>query len=227
MIPLLIIEDEASLRSSMVAYLEPAGYRCTTAGTYHEALRVLDLEDYYCILVDIGLPDGDGLKLIRLLKESQSASGIIVVSARDTLDDRIRGLETGADDYLVKPFHLSELNARIQSVIRRTRRGGQINLTHRSLVVDPEGRKALIRGETLDLTRKEFDMLLYLLTNRGRVVTKESIAEHIWGDLLFGTDYSDTVYTHMKNLRRKLETKSGEVWVQTVYGIGYKLEEES
>jgi DNA-binding response OmpR family regulator len=227
MIPVLIIEDEASLRSSMADYLEPAGYRCTMAGSYREALRVLDLQDYYCILVDLGLPDGDGLKLIRLLKESRSASGIIVVSARDTLEDRIKGLETGADDYLVKPFHLSELNARIQSVIRRTRRGGQKNLTHRSLTVDPEGRRAMVNGESLDLTKKEFDILVYILTNRGRVVTKESIAEHIWGDLLYGTDYSDTVYTHMKNLRRKLEAKTGEIWVQNVYGMGYKMEEET
>lgn len=227
MIPLLIIEDELSLRQSMVSYLESAGFRCTTAGSYHEALKVIDLYDYYVVLVDLGLPDGDGLSIIRLLKENQSASGIIVVSARDTLDDRVKGLETGADDYLVKPFHLSELNARIQSVIRRTRRSGQKSLTYKNLVVDPEGKKAVLGNDTLDLTRKEFDILVYLLTNRSKVVTKDSIAEHIWGDSLYGTDYSDAVYTHMKNLRKKLEQKTGEEWIQTVYGIGYKLEEES
>jgi DNA-binding response OmpR family regulator len=227
MIPVLIIEDEASLRKSMVSYLETAGYRCTTAGSYNEALRVIDLQDYYVVLVDLGLPDGDGINIIKLLKENQSGCGIIVVSARDTLEDRVKGLETGADDYLVKPFHLSELNARIQSVIRRTRRGGQLNLTYKSLVVDPEGKTAVLAGEPLELTRKEFEILVYLLTNRTKVVTKDSIAEHIWGDSNYGIDYSDAVYTHMKNLRRKLEQKTGEVWVQTVYGMGYKLEEES
>ena len=161
------------------------------------------------------------------MKENQSGCGIIVVSARDTLEDRVKGLETGADDYLIKPFHLSELNARIQSVIRRTRRGGQLNLIYKSLVVDPEGKTATLAGEPLDLTRKEFEILVYLLTNRTKVVTKDSIAEHIWGESNYGIDYSDAVYTHMKNLRKKLELKTGEVWVQTVYGMGYKLEEES
>ena len=227
MIPVLIIEDEASLRKSMVTYLESAGYSCTTAGSYHESLRVIDQQDYYCVLVDLGLPDGDGLSIIRLMKENKAACGIIVVSARDTLEDRVKGLETGADDYLVKPFHLSELNARIQSVIRRTRRGGQINLTYRNLAVDPEGKTATLGGEPLELTKKEFDILVYLLTNRTKVVTKDSIAEHIWGENFYGVEYSDAVYTHMKNLRRKLEQKTGEIWIQTVYGMGYKMEEES
>ncbi|HBB92639.1 MAG: DNA-binding response regulator [Bacteroidetes bacterium GWF2_49_14] len=223
--PVLIIEDEAALRKSMVTYLESAGYSCTAAGSYHESLRVIDLQDYYCVLVDLGLPDGDGLSLIRLMKENKATCGIIVVSARDTLEDRVRGLETGADDYLVKPFHLSELNARIQSVIRRTRRGGHISLTYRGLAVDPEGKTATLGGEQLDLTKKEFNILVYLLTNLNKVVTKDSIAEHIWGDNFYGVEYSDAVYTHMKNLRRKLEQKTGEIWIQTVYGMGYKMED--
>lgn len=226
MITLLIIEDERSLMESMVSYLETGGYRCITAGTYHEALLAIDRFDYYCVVVDLNLPDGDGLKIIKLLKENQATCGIIVVSARDTLNDRILGLQTGADDYLVKPFDLSELNARIQSVIRRTRYTGQNHLIFRDLVIDPDNKTALLSGEPMELTRKEFDILLYLITNKNRVITKDAIAEHIWGDSIYGTDYSEMVYTHMKNLRKKLLVKTGIDWIQTVYGTGYRIAEE-
>lgn len=211
---------------SMVSYLETGGYRCITAGTYHEALLAIDRFDYYCVVVDLNLPDGDGLKIIKLLKENQATCGIIVVSARDTLNDRILGLQTGADDYLVKPFDLSELNARIQSVIRRTRYTGQNHLIFRDLVIDPDNKTALLSGEPMELTRKEFDILLYLITNKNRVITKDAIAEHIWGDSIYGTDYSEMVYTHMKNLRKKLLVKTGIDWIQTVYGTGYRIAEE-
>jgi len=221
------VEDEKSLMESMVAYLEPGGYRCITAGTYHEALRVIDRHEYYCVLVDLNLPDGDGLKIIRLLKENQARCGIIVISARDTLSDRILGLETGADDYLVKPFDLSELNARIQSVIRRTHYTGQKHLVFKEMIVDPENKTAVIQGEPLDLTRKEFDILLYLVSNKNRVITKDAIAEHIWGDSIYGTDYTEMVYTHVKNLRKKLQARTGIDWIQTVYGTGYRISEES
>jgi DNA-binding response OmpR family regulator len=210
----------------MVSYLEPGGYRCITAATFHEALRAIDRYDYYCVLVDLNLPDGDGLKIIRLLKENQARCGIIVISARDTLSDRILGLDTGADDYLVKPFDLSELNARIQSLIRRTRYTGQKNLTYKELTLDPDSKSATISGEPLELTRKEFDMLLYLITNKNRVITKDAIAEHIWGDSIYGTDYTEIVYTHMKNLRKKLQVRTGTDWIQTVYGTGYRISEE-
>lgn len=226
MITLLIIEDERSLMESMVSYLETGGYRCITAGTYHEALKAIDRFDYYCVVVDLNLPDGDGLKIIKLLKENQATCGIIVISARDTLNDRILGLQTGADDYLVKPFDLSELNARIHSVIRRTRYIGQNHLTFRNLVIDPDNKTALLNMEPMELTRKEFDMLLYLITNKNRVITKDAIAEHIWGDSIYGTDYSEMVYTHMKNLRKKLQAKTGIDWIQTVYGTGYRIAEE-
>ena len=226
MITLLIIEDEKSLLESMVSYLEPGGYRCMTAGTFHDALKMIDRYDYYCFVVDLNLPDGDGLKIIKLLKENQAKGGIIVISARDTLNDRILGLQTGADDYLLKPFDLSELNARIQSVIRRTRYTGLNHLIFRGLVIDPEEKTAVLNGEQLDLTRKEFEMLMYLITNKNRVITKDAIAEHIWGDSIYGTDYTEMVYTHMKNLRKKLQIKTGTDWIQTVYGSGYRIAEE-
>lgn len=227
MVPILIIEDERSLMESMVAYLEPAGYRCITAGTYHEALKAIDRFDYYCVIADLNLPDGDGLKIIKLLKENQAKCGIIVISARDTLNDRILGLQTGADDYLVKPFDLSELNARVQSIIRRTRYTGQNYVIFRDLMIDPEGKTALLNGEKMDLTRKEFDILMYLIINKNRVITKDAIAEHIWGDSIYGTDYTEMVYTHMKNLRRKLQAKTGTDWIQTVYGSGYRISEDT
>ncbi len=226
MITLLIIEDERSLMESMVSYLEPGGYRCITADTYHEALKQIDRFDYYCVVVDLNLPDGDGLKIIRLLKENQAKCGIIVISARDTLNDRIVGLQTGADDYLVKPFDLSELNARIQSVIRRTRYTGFNQIIFRELTIDPDGKTAQLNGELLDLTRKEFDILMYLITNKNRVITKDAIAEHIWGESIYGTDYTEMVYTHMKNLRKKLQQKTGTDWIQTVYGSGYRITED-
>jgi len=222
---LLIIEDEAALLNSMVSYLEPAGYHCTTARSYTEALRVIDLHEYACVLVDLTLPDGDGMQIIRLLKENRSRSGIIIVSSRDALDDRITGLQTGADDYLIKPFHLSELNARIQSVIRRLHFRGEVTIRFRELVIDPEGKSVSCRGERLDLTKKEYEILVYLVINKNRVVTKDSIAEHLYGETLYGTEYSDAVYSHIKNLRKKIQSASGSDYIETIYGVGYKIQE--
>ncbi|MFD2245897.1 response regulator transcription factor [Pontibacter ruber] len=220
---ILIIEDEQALNASIVTYLQQEGYTCDVAYDLREAkLKVADLP-YTCVLVDLTLPHGNGLEIVRMLKENTPETGIIIISAKNALDDKITGLELGADDYLTKPFHLSELNARLKSVIRRRQFNGQKTLRAGDLEVFPESAEAQVHGRKLTLTKKEYDLLLYFITNRNRVLTKDSIAEHLWGDHIEALDSLDFVYTHIKNLRRKLLEAGGEDYIQTVYGIGYKF----
>jgi DNA-binding response OmpR family regulator len=181
---------------------------------------------YDCVLLDLTLPDGNGLDLLRALKADSSPAGVLVISARDSLDDRVAGLDLGADDYLVKPFHLSELNARLRAIIRRRRFQGNNHLVFRDLVVWPEQAEVQVHGAALALTRKEYDLLLYLLANPGRVLTKEAIAEHLCGDSVDAADSFDFIYTHLKNLRKKLQEKGAENYIRTMYGVGYKLSAE-
>ena len=173
------------------------------------------------MLVDIGLPDGSGFSLIKELKRCHPETGIIIISAKNSLDDKISGLDLGADDYLTKPFHLPELNSRIKSLLRRRKFEGKQELVIDKITILPENRQALVNGESLQLTRKEFDLLMFFVSNRGRVLTKESIAEHLWGDFADSADSFDFVYSHIKNLRRKLAEKSGTDYFQNVYGTGY------
>lgn len=219
----LIIEDEKALNASIITYLEQVGYTCEAASDYYEARHKLTSQRYACVLVDLTLPGGNGLDLIRILKKNDPETGIIIISARNALDDKITGLELGADDYLTKPFHLSELNARLKSVIRRRNFSGQKVLQAGSLQVYPESAEAMVEGHKLTLTKKEYDLLLYFISNKNRVLTKDSIAEHLWGDHIEGLDSLDFVYTHIKNLRRKLVEAGGEDPIQTVYGMGYKF----
>ncbi|MEZ5073189.1 MAG: response regulator transcription factor [Bacteroidales bacterium] len=223
---ILLVEDEADLRASMVSCLEAEGFHCIQAGGYCAALSLLDRFDYLCMLVDLNLPDGDGLELVRLARQNLSPSGIIIISARDTLDDRVKGLDLGADDYLVKPFHLSELLARVHSVTRRTRAQGQSILAFGMIRVQPEERRCFVEDTPVDLTRKELDLLLYLISNRNRVVTKESIADFLWGEYGGGYGSYDFIYTHLKNLRKKLMDAGCPDYVKNVYGVGYKFTEE-
>ncbi|MFH0755920.1 MAG: response regulator transcription factor [Bacteroidota bacterium] len=223
---ILIVEDEDSLRESMVSYLGMEGFRCEQAGSYHAGLWKMDQHDYLCILIDLNLPDGDGLELVKLARENQADTGIIIISARSALEERVKGLELGADDYLVKPFHLSELVARIHSVVRRTRiRGGEI-MKIGVIRISPEDKQCFVEDQAVDLTRKEYDLLLYLMANRNRVITKESIADFLWGD--YGGDYGsyDFIYTHLKNLRRKLEDAGSPDYIQNIYGVGYKFSQD-
>ena len=220
---ILIVEDEDSLMESMVSYLELEGFRCEQASSYHEGLCTLDKHDYICMLIDLNLPDGDGLELVKLARQNQNDSGIIIISARSALEERVKGLEQGADDYLVKPFHLSELVARIHSVVRRTRTQGAEILQFGDIRVVPEEKQCFVGEQTVDLTRKELDLLLYLMANRNRVVTKESIADYLWGEYGGGYGSYDFVYTHLKNLRRKLVDAGCPDYVQNIYGVGYKF----
>ena len=221
---LLLIEDEAALRQTLAASLRQNGHVVETAPDYAQAHEKIKLYAYDCVLVDLTLPGGDGLDLVRTLKADKSAAGVLILTARDGLDDRVRGLDLGADDYLTKPFHLSELNARLRALLRRRQFGGQQQLVFRDLTVWPDAAEVRVRGGApLPLTRKEYDLLLYLLANPGRVLTKEAIAEHLSGDQVDAADSLDFIYSHLKNLRKKLQEHGAENYIRTLYGVGYKL----
>lgn len=222
----LLVEDEPALRSTLIEALRQGGYVVEVATDFAQAYDKIKVYRYDCVLLDLTLPDGNGLDLLRALKADNSPAGVLVISARDGIEDRVAGLDLGADDYLVKPFHLSELNARLRAIIRRRRFQGHSHLIFRDLVVWPEQAEVLVHGEQLTLTRKEYDLLLYLLANPGRVLTKEAIAEHLCGDSVDAADSFDFIYTHLKNLRKKLQEKGAENYIRTMYGVGYKLSAE-
>lgn len=223
---ILIIEDEVSLMESMVLYLEMEGFKCIQASDYHTAMSLMDTYDYVCLLIDLNLPDGDGIGLVKMARQNMNDTGIIIISARDAIDHRISGLQAGADDYLVKPFHLSELVARVYSVLRRTRFQGNEVLEFGVITVKPEERNCYVDDKLVDLTNKEYELLLYLLSNRNRVVTKESIAEYLWREFSGGGGSYEFVYTHLKNLRRKLDENGCPDYIRNVYGVGYKLSDQ-
>ena len=220
---ILLIEDEKELASSIAEYLEREKFICETASSYDEAIEKINLYAYDCLLVDINLPDGSGLSVIREIKQNKKDPGIIIISARNSLDDRITGLDIGADDYLTKPFHLSELNARVKSVIRRRAFGGNNEILFNEIRINPDKMEVTIHGKQVVLTRKEYDLLLFFLSNKDRVLNKESIAEHLWGDEIDMVDSFDFIYTHIKNLRKKLVEKGCTDYILTIYGIGYKF----
>ena len=221
---ILIVEDEIKLADAIVSYLKSDGHICEQANDYQKALEKIKLYDYDCALIDINLPDGSGLNIIKELKKDKKQTGIIIISARETVDDRIKGLETGADDYLVKPFDLAELNARIKSLIRRINFKGDNILEAGDILIFPDELKVTANNELIDLTKKEYDLLLFFVSNKNRVVTKETIAEHLWGDYIDTVDSFDFVYAHIKNLRKKLQEKGVGNYIKTVYGLGYKFE---
>ena len=221
---LLIIEDEISLANSIVSFLKMDGHICEQATNYKSALEKINLYQYDCALVDINLPDGSGLDIIRKLKAANKPTGIIIISARDTVDDRVKGLEIGADDYLVKPFDLAELNARIKSLIRRISFSGSNIIEAGKITIYPDDLQIKIGEAILGLTKKEYDLLLFFVSNTNRVVTKETIAEHLWGDYIDMADSYDFVYAHIKNLRKKLQEKGVENYIHTIYGLGYKFQ---
>jgi len=220
---ILIIEDEHDLARSIITYLSKEGYQCELACNFKEAIEKVHLYTYDCILVDINLPDGSGMKVIERLKKVKSKSGIIIVSARNSIDDKIEGLDVGADDYLTKPFDLSELNARVKSIIRRRNFDGQNEINFKEITILPDERVVSVHGRPTKLTKKEFDLLLYFVSNQNRVITKESIAEHLWGDDMDMADSFDFIYAHLKNLRKKILENGGGDYIQTVYGVGYKF----
>jgi DNA-binding response OmpR family regulator len=222
---ILIIEDEQDLLSAAKAYLGSEGYICEGAITYEDAVNRIRNFSYDCVIADIGLPDGSGLDLVNELKNKLTETGVIIISARNSVQDKIDGLEIGADDYLTKPFHLSELNARVKSILRRRKFKGSREINFNEINVSPDLFKAHVNGHALSLTKKEFDLLIYFIANREKILTKESIVCHLWGDYASSGDSHDFIYTHVSNLRKKLLDKGSEDYIKTVYGVGYKFSE--
>jgi len=219
---LLIVEDEPELLESMTAYLSLEDYTCETASTYTGALEKIELYAYDCILLDIMLPGGDGLSLLRELKANRKTEGVLIISAKNRLEDKITGLQLGADDYLAKPFHLPELGARIAAIIRRKQFGGNSIIDYREIQADTQGRTVRVSGRLVTLTKKEYSLLIYLLSNHNKVISKSALAEHLWGDNMDMADNYDFIYTHIKNLRKKLLDAGAGDYLQSVYGVGYK-----
>jgi len=220
---ILIVEDEPALNKSMVEYLSSQQYLCESVSNYHLALEKVQLYHYDCIVLDIMLPGGSGLYILRELQVAQKTDGVIIISARNELDDKIEGLKIGADDYLTKPFHLSELSVRIAAIIRRKNQQGSNLLLFEEIAIDTAAKAVSVSSKQIVLTRKEYELLVYLLINRNRVLSKNSIAEHLWGDDMDIADNYDFIYAHIKNLRKKLLQAGSGDYIQSVYGMGYKF----
>ena len=221
---ILIVEDEKELLHSMLTYLRSENYVCETATNYKTARQKIESFTYDCILLDVSLPDGSGLQLLQDLKRDNKTDGVIIISARNSIDDRISGLNLGADDYLTKPFHLSELNARISAVIRRRHFEGHKILVFHELTIDLAAKLIFVNNTAVELTRKEYDLLLYLAYNKNRVISKNAIAEHLSGDEAEIYDNFDFIYTHIKNLKRKLQHAGCREYIKSIYGMGYKFD---
>lgn len=220
---LLIVEDEKALRDNIISYLGTGEIVCEQASNYSEAQDKLLSFDYDILVLDIMLPDGNGLNILQLLKKMHPETGVLIISAKNALDDRIKGLELGADDYLTKPFHLSELNARLKAIYRRRKFQGQTAIRYEELVIETDTHDVMVNSNPLALTLKEYELLLFLVANKNRVLTKQTIAEHLWGDNVDFLDSFDFVYQHIKNLRKKITAAGGEDYIKTIYGLGYKL----
>ncbi len=219
---ILIIEDEHKLSDSIVDYLKTEKYVCEQAFDYAEALNRVRFYDYDCVLLDLMLPGGNGLDILRDIKRRNNPAGVIIVSAKDSLDDKIKGLQIGADDYLPKPFHLAELGMRIYAVIRRKEFAASNVLENNGIRIDLLAKSVAVGGKPVVLTKSEYDLLLFFIGNRNRVLSKSAIAEHLSGDFADMMDNFDFVYTHIKNLKAKLAEAGAENCIQNVYGMGYK-----
>lgn len=220
---ILVVEDETGLLESTVSFLREEGFVCEKAAGYFVAEDKLASFTYDIVILDITLPDGNGLDLLKRVKELHSDTGTLIVSARNSLDDKISGLDLGADDYITKPFHLSELHSRIRAVLRRRKFRGSQMIEFNEIRLLPEERKVFIQDKVLNLTPKEYELMLFFVTNKERVLTRQAIAEHLWGDYMDTADHFDFVYTHLNNLRKKIKASGGRDYITTVYGIGYKF----
>lgn len=223
---ILIVEDEIEIALSIKEYFKPNGVQCETAGNYKEALEKIRMHDYDCILLDLMLPDGDGFDILKELKRENKTEGVIIISAKENLDTRIEGFNLGADDYLTKPFHLSELLVRMQALIRRKNFNGNNVVNFNEISIDLFAKTVSINNAIVDLTKKETDLLLFLIGNEKKVLSKGAIAEHLSGDMADMLDNHDFVYAHIKNLKKKLTKAGSDDYIKTVYGLGYKWQNE-
>jgi DNA-binding response OmpR family regulator len=222
-VKILIIEDEPALNKSMVDYLTAQQYLVEAVGNYENALEKIEYYHYDCIVLDLTLPGGNGLQLLEVLKTNFKTDGVIIISARNELDDKITGLQLGADDYLTKPFHLSELSVRIAAIIRRKNLQGSNTLNFENIKLEVEGKTVSVSGKEIVLTKKEYDLLLYFIINKNKVLSKNAIAEHLWGDDMDLADNYDFIYTHIKNIRKKLIQAGSGDYIHSVYAMGYKF----
>lgn len=220
---LLVIEDETGLRESIEEYFTEEGSVCETAYDHSSAMSKVNLYRYDCIVLDITLPDGSGLNILKHLKQEQHTDGILIISAKNSLDDRLNGLDLGADDYLTKPFHLSELRARVAAIVRRKSFDGNNRLRFNEIDIELLAKEVKINEKTVKLTPKEYALLLYFLANKSKVVSKNAIAEHLWGDSVDMADNFDFIYSHIKNLRKKMVEAGGNDYIEAAYGMGYKF----
>ena len=218
----LIAEDEKHLQKSIATYLGREGNICETASDYLEASQKLELYEYEIVILDINLVTGSGLNLLKKLKKDNRKCGVIIISANSSLDNKLEGLDLGADDYLTKPFHLAELNSRIKAILRRGKFGGSDSITFQEIRLNTLSRTAYVNEKPIMLTRKEYDLLLFFITNQGRILSKAIIAEHLVGDDSDFLDTFDFIYVHINNLRKKLTPQCAK-YIQTAYGSGYKF----
>lgn len=223
---LLLVEDQEELASSVYEYFSKEGDVCELAKTFSKATEKLYAFSYDLLILDLMLPDGDGLSLLSVVKKEWPDMGVIIVSAKNALTDKLNGLELGADDYLSKPFHLAELNARANAVFRRRKQEGKQSLTFNEIELNLDSHEVTVCGISIELTRKEYELLHYFIVNQNRLLTKQAIAEHLWGDYMDAMDSFDFVYQHIKNLRKKIMQSGGKDYIKTVYGAGYKMKDE-
>jgi DNA-binding response OmpR family regulator len=221
---ILIVEDEQDLLDLILRYFKREGYVCEVATTFQEGYKKVNNFEYDCAIIDLNLPGGNGLNLVKILREDNANTGVVIISARNKIEDRVKGLDIGADDYLTKPFNLSELNARVKAVLRRKTNQMSNIISFGNLTVNLDERTVIANKNVLQLTKKEYSILIYLVRNKNRVVTKDSIAEHLWGDYMDDAASFDFIYAHVKNLRKKLAQNECDDFLKTVYGIGYKFQ---
>ncbi len=221
---ILIVEDEVQMLDNMTKNLLAEGFLVETATNFVQAQQRIGVYEYDCILLDINLPDGNGLELLKIIKKKGLQDGVIIVSARDSLDDKLQGLDLGADDYLPKPFHMAELRARVKAILRRKNFEGYDEVRIGNISVNTTNRTLFIENKEVELNRKEYDVLLYLASNKDRLVNKNALAEHVWGDNIDQADSFDFIYSQIKNLRKKLDAHSADIQIKAVYGIGYKMQ---
>ncbi|UMB61310.1 response regulator transcription factor [Lutibacter sp. A80] len=223
---ILIIEDELELCKTIATSLQKELYLVETASNYEEAFEKISMYEYDCILLDIMLPDGNGLDILTELKKLGKSENVIILSAKNSIDDKVNGLSLGADDYLTKPFHIAELNARIKAVFRRKNLNGKNTIELKNTVLNLDERTLFVNNNNIHLNRKEFDILKYFLSNKNRLITKTALAEYVWGDHIDQVDNFDFIYYQIKNLRKKLNEALSNIEIESVYGVGYKLIEK-
>jgi DNA-binding response OmpR family regulator len=220
---ILIVEDEKELLQSICTYLANEQFMCEQAFDFDSAMEKVALYDYACIVLDITIPGGSGIDILKELKKTGKIDGVLVISAKNSIDDKVFGLNAGADDYLTKPFHLSELAARVAAIIRRKSFNGKDVIRFDTLELDIRKKELKINSNKVELTRKEYELLLYFISNKNKVIAKNAIAIHLWGDNMDLAGNYDFIYTHIKNLRKKLLQAGASDYIQSVYGMGYKF----